>query len=87
MTNFLKYIKGKNLALLVFTTFYFFLSRFMLEIDRIFLNTPTGVYVSYTFFTLTFILIARSIKIEKQVKLFILVLGILFVILMGFAFL
>ena len=78
MTNFLKYIKGKNLALLVFTTFYFFLSRFMLEIDRIFLNTPTGVYVSYTFFTLTFILIARSIKIEKQVKLFILVLGILF---------
>ena len=59
----------------------------MLEIDRIFLNTPTGVYVSYTFFTLTFILIARSIKIEKQVKLFILVLGVLFGILMGFAFL
>ena len=60
MTNFLKYIKGKNLALLVFTTFYFFLSRFMLEIDRIFLNTPTGVYVSYTFFTLTFIFLNYS---------------------------
>lgn len=87
MTNFSKYIKGKNLALLVFTTFYFFLSRFMLVMDRIFLDTSIGVYVSYAFFTLTFILIARLIKIDKQVKLFILILGIFFGVLLGYAFL
>jgi len=87
MINFSKYIKGKNVALLVFTTLYFFLSRFMLEINRIFPDPSIGVYVSYTFFSLTFILIARLINIEKQLKLFILILGVLFGILLGFAFL
>lgn len=73
----------KSLFLLT-STFYFFLSRFMLNINTIYADASWRVYVPYALITLLFVIYGQKVKIESKKKFLLLILGILFGVILGF---
>jgi len=83
MNNFSKNTAKKSLFLLV-STFYFFFSRFMLNINTIYEDASWRVYIPYALITLIFIIYGQKVKIEFKTKLALLILSILLGLLLGF---
>lgn len=83
MNKFTNSTTQTKLFLLV-STFYFFLSRFMLNINTIYADASWRVYVPYVFVTLLFVIYGRKVKIESKRKLLLLILGVLLGLILGF---
>lgn len=86
MNKFSKITTQTNLFLLI-STFYFFLSKFMLNINTIYADASWRIYVPYVFVTLLFVIYGRKVKIESKIKLFLLILGVLLGLILGFVLL